>query len=165
MIREKNVLYFTEEDKKNAIIHKYTDAELKEMETKFRKKSNVRRVILIVLLVTMFFVSNQIESLQYPIYIAISFLIFVALLYEYIDRINIKAVRRKYYIEITIDEKMKIETYLAQTLSPGVCVSNYYPVKGTITGTNYQSVFYVEQAQYNADIGEKVRISVKENHL
>ena len=161
MIREDDKIYFTEQDKQNIILKNYTKEELKVNEMSFKKKQNTRRVIFFIVLLIIISLLIFIKSIKYLLYIAIVFLIFLIILSEYIDIINIKAVRRKHYFEIIINEKMKKETYLEQTLSPGSKVSTFYPVKGTINGTNYKSIFYINEEQYNKNIGEKIRITVK----
>jgi hypothetical protein len=92
-------------------------------------------------------------------------MIFIAVFYEYIDRINLKAIGRKFYIEILIKEKMKPETVLEQTLSPGSKATTFFPIKGIDMETGYESIFYVEKEQYNAEIGDKIRISIKGERL
>ena len=85
---------------------------------------------------------------------------FLIILYEYIDRINLKAIRRKFYIEIIITEKMKVETVLEQTVNFGSKATMFFPIRGTDVETGYESVFYVEKEQYSAEVGDKIRISV-----
>ena len=165
MIRENDRIYFTEQDKQNVIIQKYTVEELKRNEKDFRTKRNRRRVFYLIILFIAIILSILIESIQYPSYIAIGFICFLIVLGEYIDRINIKAVRRKFYIEVLINEKLEIESYIEQTLSPGSKLSYFYPIKGTVSGSNYSSVFYVEKEQYEANVGDIIRISVKGDRL
>ena len=105
------------------------------------------------------------EKMEYPLYILLAFIIFLTILCEYIDRINLKAIRREFYIEVVIVEKMKVETVLEQTLSPGSKARTFYPIKGTDVETGYESVFYVEQEQYNAEVGDKIRITVKDEKI
>ena len=50
MIREGEKVYFTEEDKKNIYIKKYTAEELKAKEKQYKKNQNVRRSIFLIIL-------------------------------------------------------------------------------------------------------------------
>lgn len=71
----------------------YTIEELKKNEKDFRDKRNKRRIIFFIILF-MSTVMSMLESFQHPLYTAIIFICFV--INEYIDRINLKAIRRKY---------------------------------------------------------------------
>lgn len=90
---------------------------------------------------------------------------FITVLCEYIDRIDLKAIRRKFYIEILVKEKMKPETVLEQTFNWGSTATIFFPIKGIDMETGYESIFYVEQEQYNAEVGDKIRISIQGERL
>lgn len=162
MIREGEKVQFTEQDKQNIYIKKYTASELKIKEMQYRKRQNNRRCIFLFILVFAIGVSIFVETVKYPSDILAAFMIFLIVLYEYIDRININAVRRKYYIEILVEEKLQVETIIEQTLTPGSSVTTFYPIRGKIKETNYESIFYIEREEYEkADVGDFVRISMR----
>ncbi|MGN0428402.1 MAG: hypothetical protein ACI4F0_11420 [Agathobacter sp.] len=166
MIREGEEVYFTEEDKKNLYIKKYTAKELKTKEMQYKKKQNKRRSIFLLILVTAILLAIFVKSVAYPSYIVIVFMIFLIVLYEDIDRTDIKAVRRKYYFEVLVEEKFETENIIVQTLSPGTNVSTFYPVRGRVIENDYVSIFYLEREEYeDCRIGETVKISVKGDKL
>ena len=165
MFRKDDRIFFSEEDKKNVSVKKYTTKELNNNEKQFRKKRNCRRYSFLIIIFADIVLSYLIEKLEYPLYIILAFMIFISILCEYIDRYNLKAIQRKYYIEIEVLEKMEPEVIMEQTLSPGSKATRFFPVKGMDTGTKYESVFYVEQNQYGANIGDKIRISIKGEKL
>lgn len=161
MIRIDDSVFFTDQDKRNISVKKYTTEELINNEKAFRNKRNRRRCAFLIFLLADIILSILFKQIEYPLYIILAFVIFITVLYEYIDRINLKAIRRKFYIEIVVKEKMKAETSLEQTLSPGSKATSFFPIRGIDTETGYESIFYVEQEQYNAEVGDKIRISIK----
>lgn len=165
MIRKEDNIFFTDQDKEKLSVKKYTTEELINNEKKFRNKRNKRRCAFLIFLVADIVLSILFKQIDYPLYIILAFIIFITVLYEYIDRIDLKAVRRKFYIEILVKEKMKPETVLEQTLSPGSKATIFFPIKGIDMETGYESIFYVEQEQYNAEVGDKIRISIQGERL
>ena len=166
MIREGEKVYFTEEDKKNIYIKKYTAEELKAKEKQYKKNQNVRRSIFLIILLGAIALSVFFKSLTYPSYLVIAFMIFLIILYENIDRTDIKAVRRKYYFEVLVEEKLETETIIEQTLSPGSNITTFYPIRGRVLENDYFSMFYLEKEEYEkCRVGEKVRITVREEKL
>lgn len=165
MIRKEDSIFFTDQDKEKLSVKKYTTEELINNEKGFKNKRNKRRCAFLIFLVADFVLSILFKQIDYPLYIILAFIIFITVLYEYIDRINLKAVRRKFYIEILVKEKMKPETVLEQTLSPGSKATIFFPIKGIDMETGYESIFYVEQEQYNAEVGDKIRISIQGERL
>lgn len=161
MIRNNDAIFFTEQDKNNLSVKEYTTEELIENEKSFKNKRNRRRYIFLIFLLMNIIFLALFKQTAFYLYITLVFLIFVIILCEYIDKINLEAIRRKFYIEIIINEKLKPETILEQTLSPGSKATKFFPIRGSDTETGYESVFYVEQDQYNAEIGDKIRISIK----
>lgn len=116
MIRKEDNIFFTDQDKEKLSVKKYTTEELINNEKRFRNK---RRCAFLIFLVADIVLSILFKQIEYPLYIILAFMIFMTVLCEYIDRIDLKVVRRKFYIEILVKEKMKPETVLEQTLSPG----------------------------------------------
>ena len=166
MIREDEKVYFTEEDKKNIHIKKYTTEELKAKEKQYKKNQNVRRSIFLMILLGAIALSVFFKSLAYPSYLVIAFMIFLIILYENIDRTDIKAVRRNYYFEVLVEEKLETETIIEQTLSPGSNITTFYPIRGRVLENDYYSMFYLEKEEYEkCRVGEKVRITVREEKL
>lgn len=165
MIRKEDSIFFTDQDKEKLSVKKYTTEELINKEKGFRKKRNKRRCAFLIFLVADIVLSILFKRIDYPLYIILAFIIFITVLYEYIDRIDLKAVRRKFYIEILVKEKMKPETVLEQTLSPGSKATIFFPIKGIDMETGYESIFYVEQEQYNAEVGDKIRIGIQGERL
>ena len=166
MIREGEKVYFTEEDKKNIHIKKYTEKELKTKEKQYKKNQNVRRSIFLIILLGAIALSVFVKPLKYPSYLVIAFMIFLIVLYEDIARIDIKAVRRKYYFEVLVEDKLETENIIEQTLSPGSHISTFYPIRGRVLENDYISMFYLDKEEYeNCQIGENVRISVKDEKL
>lgn len=165
MIRKEDSIFFTDQDKEKLSVKKYTTKELINNEKRFRNKRNKRRCAFLIFLVTDIVLSILFKQIDYPLYIILAFIIFITVLCEYIDRVNLKAVRRKFYIEILIKEKMKPETVLEQTLSPGSKATIFFPIKGIDMETGYESIFYVEQEQYNAEVGDKIRINIQRERL
>lgn len=165
MIRKEDSIFFTDQDKEKLSVKKYTTEELINKEKGFRKKRNKRRCAFLIFLVADIVLSILFKQIDYPLYIILAFIIFITVLYEYIDRIDLKAVRRKLYIEILVKEKMKPETVLEQTLSPGSKATIFFPIKGIDMETGYESIFYVEQEQYNAEVGDKIRIGIQGERL
>ena len=107
-----------------------------------------------------------VKSLAYPSYLVIAFMIFLIILYENIDRTDIKAVRRNYYFEVLVEEKLETETIIEQTLSPGSNITTFYPIRGRVLENDYFSMFYLEKEEYEkCRVGEKVRITVREEKL
>lgn len=165
MIRKEDSIFFTDQDREKLSVKKYTTEELINKEKGFRKKRNKRRCAFLIFLVADIVLSILFKQIDYPLYIILAFIIFITVLYEYIDRIDLKAVRRKFYIEILVKEKMKPETVLEQTLSPGSKATIFFPIKGIDMETGYESIFYVEQEQYNAEVGDKIRIGIQGERL
>lgn len=166
MLREGEKVYFTEEDKKNIHIKKYTANELKTKEKQYKKKQNIRRCIFLIILLGAIMLSIFVKSVAYPSYIVIAFMIFLIILYEDIDRTDIKAVRRKYYFEVLVEEKLETENIIEQTFSPGTNITTFYPIQGRVLENNYLSRFYLEKEEYeNCQVGENVRITVKGDKL
>lgn len=134
---------YTDEDKQNMIIKQYTAKELKATESSFRKSRNTWRVIFFIILLVHIGLAMLVESdtIQYFSSIAIAGWSFVIVIYEYAYWSDLKVIRVKHYIEIIIDEKLEIETDLVPSHDGYSSMLEYYPVKGTIAGTNYQSVF------------------------
>ena len=166
MIREGEKVYFTEEDKKNIYIKKYTAEELKAKEKQYKKNQNVRRSIFFMIFLGAIALSVFVKSLVYPSYLVIAFMIFLIILYENIDRTDIKAVRRNYYFEVLVEEKLEIETIIEQTLSPGSNITTFYPIRGRVLENDYFSMFYLEKEEYEkCRVGETVRITVREEKL
>ena len=166
MIREDEKVYFTEEDKKNIYITKYIAEELKAKEKQYKKNQNVRRSIFLTILLGAIGLSVFVKSLVYPSYLVIAFMIFLIILYENIDKTDIKAVRRNYYFEVLVEEKLETETIIEQTLSPGSNITTFYPIRGRVLENDYFSMFYLEKEEYEkCRVGEKVRITVREEKL
>lgn len=165
MIRKENNIFFTDQDKEKLSVKKYTTEELINKEKGFRKKRNKRRCAFLIFLVADIVLSILFKQIEYPLYIILAFMIFITVLCEYIDRIDLKAVRRKFYIEILVKEKMKPETVLEQTFNWGSTATIFFPIKGINMETGYESIFYVEQEQYNAEVGDKIRISIQGERL
>ena len=166
MIREDEKVYFTEEDKKNIYIMKYIAEELKAKEKQYKKNQNVRRSIFLTILLGAIGLSVFVKSLVYPSYLVIAFMIFLIILYENIDKTDIKAVRRNYYFEVLVEEKLETETIIEQTLSPGSNITTFYPIRGRVLENDYFSMFYLEKEEYEkCRVGEKVRITVREEKL
>lgn len=166
MIREDEKVYFTEEDKKNIHTKKYTEKELKEKEIQYRKNQNIRRSIFMMILLGAIALSIFVKSLKYPSYLVIVFMIFLIVLYEDIARTDIKAVRRKYYFEVLVEDKLETENIIEQTLSPGSNITIFYPIRGRVLEDDYFSLFYLDKEEYeNCQIGEIVKISVKDEKL
>lgn len=91
------------------------------------------------------------------------FLIFVFGVWEAGDRTELNAVKREYFIEAEIVKILPDERHIDGTMTPGSDISVYYPIEGRDTTSEYESVYYLTQEQYdNAQVGKKVRISVKE---
>ena len=166
MIREGEKVYFTEEDKKNIYIKKYTEEELKAKEKQYKKNQNARRSVFFMILLGAIALSVFVKSLAYPSYLVIALMLFLIILYENIDRTDIKAVRRNYYFEVLVEEKLEIETIIEQTLSPGSNITTFYPIRGRVLENDYFSMFYLEKEEYEkCRVGETVRITVREEKL
>lgn len=165
MVRTENSVSFTDQDKESLSVKKYTAEELINNEREFKRERNKRRCVFLILLLADIVLLIFFKQIDYPLYIILAFMIFITVLYEDIDRTNLKAVRRKFYIEILVKEKMKPETVLEQTLSPGSKATTFFPIKGLDTETGYESIFYVQQEDYDAKVGDKIRISVKDEKL
>lgn len=160
MIRTDDSIFFTDQDKRNLHVKKYTTEELINNEKIFRNKRNKRRCAFLIFLFVDIVLLLLFKQMDYPLYILLVVMFFLIILYEYIDRINLKAIRRKFYIEIIITEKMKVETVLEQTVNFGSKATMFFPIRVTDVETGYESVFYVEKEQYSAEVGDKIRISV-----
>ena len=165
MIREDDAIFFTDQDKKNLLVRRYTSEELTNKERAFRKKRTTRRCILLILVVVDIALMFLFEQLEYSLQIILAFLVFLVILNEYIDRVNLKAIRREFYVEIEVKEHLKIEVILEQTLSPGSKATTFYPVRGVDTETGYESIFYVSKEQYDAEVGDRIRISTRFKEL
>ena len=166
MTREGGKLFFTDEEKEKLVVKKYSESELRDKEKAFRGKRKKRRILFLIILSVFIVLSLALESIKYLFYICIGFMCFLIVLYEYVDRINIKASMRKYYIEILAKEKLNVETYIEQTLTPGSDLLSFYPIVGMESTTGYVGKFYIDREQYETlAIGDNVKISVKGDKL
>lgn len=164
MQREDDHIFFTEEDKKNIAIKKHTESEMEEKLKVYKKKRNTRRIIYAVIFAILIAATRvEWDWVKYWAYIAICFMIFLMLVYEYVDRIELKALSRGlYYIEVCVEKKLPKEHSLITTLSAGSGFIYFYPVEGTDINSGYRSVFYIEEEQYKeADIGKIVRVGLR----
>ncbi len=166
MNRAENKVYFSEEDRDNLVVHRYSDQEFKDLESGYRRKRNKRRWVFLVILAILLILFTVFTVLKYLFYLAIAFMVFLIILYEYIDRVNMKAYCGKYYVEIIVDEILSSDTHIEQTLTPGSDVMMFYPILGRDSSTNYRSKFYIDKEQYDTTgVGKKIRISVKGDKL
>ena len=165
MIREDDAIFFTDQDKRNLLVRRYTSEELANKERAFRKKRTIRRCILQILVVVDVALMFLFEQLEYSLQIILAFLVFLVTLHEYIDRVNLKAIRREFYVEIEVKEHLKTEVILEQTLSPGSKATTFYSVRGFDTETDYESIFYVSKEQYDTEVGDRIRISTRFKEL
>lgn len=109
------------------------------------------------------FIRCVLPQSRYVMNLALFFLIFVFGVWEAGDRTELKAVKREYFIEAEIVKILPDERHIDGTMAPGSDISVYYPIEGRDTTSEYESVYYLTQEQYdNAQVGKKVRISVKE---
>jgi hypothetical protein len=166
MNREKSIISYSESDKKHIVVKKYLDTELDENTRMYKIKRNKRRICFIVILILLVLASLLIKSLQFPLYIALAFMIFLILVYEFVDRINLEAISRKYYFEVQVLKKMPAETCAEGTLTPGTDISVFYPVEARDITSGYMSKFYINKEQYDgATTGSIIRISTKGERL
>lgn len=166
MTRVGSKISFSEEEKENLKVKEYSEIELRDKEIRFREKQKRRRHILLFILIGLIVLSVMLKELKYLLYIGIVVMCFLIILYEYIDWINIKVCQRAFYIEFFVDEKLDVETYIEQTLTPGSDILSFYPVKGRDSTTGYVSIFYINKEQYDrVKKGETARISVKGDQL
>lgn len=167
MVRENRRVFFTEEDRLNLKVHKYSADEMKQNLMDYRNKNNKRRglciALFLILLIPAIFVNRV--GLSYAADIGL-FAVFVAFtLSEILYRLNMGNARLQYYIEIEVMDKLKVETVYENDVTTGAEVFSFYPVRGKDTASGYVCICYVDKEQYkNTAYGEKIRISVKEKN-
>ena len=159
MLNQDGTIVFTEEDKSNLVIRKYTDEELEEKRELFKVKRNRRRLVMVLIILALIVLPRAFVGIQYGCSIALAFMIFLFLVCELWDRTDIKAELRPYYFEIQVDKALPSETHADGDLTSGV--SSFFPVEGRDTTSGYKSIFYIDYKQYmGAQAGEIFRISV-----
>ncbi len=163
MIRNKNTLAYTEEDKNNLCVRKYTSDEMAENTKTFNNKRNSVRIKFLISLVILILLRLTLpgEATAFFLNLALIFWIFVACLNERIGRIDSKANSREYYVEIRLIEKLPSETENSGSMGNRT-VQNFYPVIGEDTTTGFKSKFYISMEDYlEAEVGTSIRINQK----
>ncbi len=165
MIRDKYNTSFTDEEKRNLTVRKYTDIEKKENLRKFKHKIKRRRSVPLFLLVDFAILSiitgPNIRGLFIIFFMAILFLFGID---EHIASMNIKRARYEYYIEFYIVEKLATESYTKHTRHQETFT--LWPVIGKDTTTGYISKFYIDHEQYvMLNIGDRARLRIPKDHI
>ena len=150
MVREGNMVSFTEEERSSLKVKQYTEAELKENIKHFEQAENKRRYIMLLFLGAFVSLGILFRDLFYLFLLCAIFMAFLLIFYEYVAKINEKAVKRNFYVEIIVCEKLKVEVIVEPNLKLGSVLS-FYPVKGRDPSTGYVGKFYLDtKAQYDA---------------
>ena len=166
MVRNDKEVFFTEEDKKNLVIREYTAEEIQYNKREYVHKRNKRRIFFLVILLIAITVALTVEESLYITSLVAIATLFISLLYEYIDRVNIKIVSQQYYVEICIECKLPVEIHLVQRFSNNSEVLRFYPVKGHDTISKFKGIFYISEKQYKKlQVGDLARIRVKGKYL
>ena len=165
MLCDKYNTSFTDEEKRNLTIRKFTKTELKANLKKFRDKQKRRRSVQLFLLVGFAILSiitgHNIRGLFILFFIAIFFLFGID---EHIASMNMKRARYEYYIEFYIVEKLATESYTKHTRHQETFT--LWPVIGKDTTTGYISKFYIDHEQYvMLNIGDRARLRIPKDHI
>lgn len=161
MIREGKTVVFTEQDRQNLSVRKYTNEEIRDNLKEFNRKNNRIRVPLLLVLVVLLLAAIFAEPIAFAADIGIVLVCAAILILEMIHRLNKKTVKSRYYIEIIVDEKKEIEEYYETSVTTGPQSFKYYPVAGRDSVTNYRCICYISKEEYeNIIYGQKIRINV-----
>ena len=162
MVINGGAIQFTDSDRENFTVEKYTDEEIKCNSEQFLKKRKKRRCVFLIILMVLVLIRCLAWKIRCVIDIALLFYFFVTIICESGDKTNIKAARRAYYIEAEVVKILPEERHMDGTLTSGSDLSIFYPIVGRDTTIGYESIYYLTQEQYDdAVIGGKVRISLK----
>lgn len=148
-------ILWTDDDKNNLSIKKYSDEEVKKI-ISIHKKQRVKMRLFMFILLAASIINGNIFSI---FYIATIFIIIFWLAFEQIWRNENSYIKSKYYIKFEIKEKLELEkTY--DISHDDENISTYYPIIAIDTTTYYETKIYVDEDIYNKNIGEIVAIKV-----
>ena len=163
MERKNERVFYTLEDKTNTEIHSYSDAEIQQNLKKYAKKSRPRRSLLLAGFVISLIVAVNCNTDPYSFFSYIFVILFATgeLLSETMYWLNRKNAASCYYVEIIVDRKEKVETYICHDAVYGSDFFQYYPVSGRDTMTGYSSIWYLDKDMYrNIKVGDIVRKNI-----
>lgn len=107
MYRKNLKMFYSEEDKKHIVVKEYSKLEKEEIQRKHKENRNRRRFVFSIILFSLVMCSFLLEErTQFMTYIAIIFMLFIIILFEFIDRVNKEAISQEYYFEIQVDRKL-----------------------------------------------------------
>ena len=163
MIREGKKAVFTDKDRENLSVRKYTDEEVKNNLKEFNRDHNKRRIPLLIVLRIMLLIAIFMKSIAFAADIGIVLVCGAIILSEILHRLNRKRIKSRYYIEIIVERKREVETFYETSATTGPESFKYYPVEGRDSMTNYRCICYISKEQYeNAVAGQRIRINVGE---
>ncbi len=102
MVINGGAIQFTDSDRENFTVKKYTDEEIKCNSEQFLKKRKKRRCVFLIILMVLVLIRCLAWKIRCVIDIALLFYFFVTIICESGDKTNIKAARRAYYIEAEV---------------------------------------------------------------
>lgn len=98
MVINGGVIQFTDSDRENFTVKKYTDEEIKCNSEQFLKKRKKRRCVFLIILMVLVLIRCLAWKIRCVIDIALLFYFFVTIICESGDKTNIKAARRAYIL-------------------------------------------------------------------
>ena len=133
MVINGGAIQFTDSDRENFTVKKYTDEEIKCNSEQFLKKRKKRRCVFLIILMVLVLIRCLAWKIRCVIDIALLFYFFVTIICESGDKTNIKAARRAYYIEAEVVKILPEERHMDGTLTSGSDLSIFYPIVGRDT--------------------------------
>lgn len=163
MERKNERVFYTREDKQHMTLKNYTAEEIKQNLKRYARKSRPRRSLLLAAFVISLIVAVNCNTDPYSFFSYIFVILFATgeLLSETMYWLNRKNAASCYYVEIIVDRKEKVETYICHDAVYGSDFFQYYPVSGKDTTTGYSSIWYLDKNMYrNIKVGDIVRKNI-----
>lgn len=166
MKRQGKTISFTEEDRKNFCVRRYSDLVISENVKRFRASENRRRLRFSALALVMLGCMKLLPTIKYLLVLCFAVSLFIFLINEYAARININSAKREYFIEFEVIEKLEREIFTEGVLQ-GSPHSSFYPVIGRDITTGYISKIYLDRWEDHvlAKEGNVMRLTIGKEKL
>ena len=162
MIREGGKVYFTEEDKRYLTVKKFSDKEIHENKSEYKKVNRRKRILPLSLLFVSIAVAVCVKSVAFFAYIVLVLTLAWLVLVEIVNKLNYRMVSDGYYIELIVDRVRENETHIEQSATTGANTKVFYSIEGTDCTTGYKCVYYLDKDEIKGiRQGEKIRTMVK----
>ena len=165
MIRKDLEVFFTEDDKANLRVRKFSDKEIRENKRRFIRNRNKKRAVMVLLFLAFLLASMMIKSdLSFFCSLGAVVVAFIYVCTEIMSYKERKLAFSPFYIELLVTNipDKEVEMYITVDYNSRY----FYPVEGIDTTTNYKCLCYVTKTEYDsAKCGESLKIHVKGEKL